>query len=197
MSASERPPSDLPDAALVHRARRGDEEAFAELVRRWQRPLMARALAAVGRVEDADDLVQETFLRAFRHLDRLRDPGSFGSWCLSTLRRLAVDRARRGEVPVDEAALLESTPDPDPGPEEGLLAAELRQAVREQLAALPPGRQREVFRLRFAEGLPVREIAARLGLHAGTVKVHLFRGTRLLRSRLAGFGEAPGAAGRT
>ncbi len=197
MTASAGPPHDPPDEVLVRRARRGDEGAFAELVRRWQRPLTARALAAAGGVEDADDLVQETFLRAFRELGRLRDPGSFGAWCLSTLRRLAVDRARRGHPAPVEAAPPEGVPDPAPDPEEDLLAAELRRAVREELAALPPGRQREVFRLRFTEGLPVREIAARLGLHDGTVKVHLFRGTRLLRARLAGFGRAPGVAGRT
>jgi len=198
MSRDGQPRHDPPDDVLVRRARRGDDEAFAELVRRWQRPLMARALAAVGRVEEADDLVQETFLRAWRNLRGLRNPGGFGAFCLTTLRRLVVDRSRRGDVPAeagDEAAA--AAPDPAPGPEDELLAAELRRAVREELAALPPGRQREVFRLRFGEGLPLREIASRLGLHAGTVKVHLFRGTRQLRARLVGTRPAPGAPGRT
>ncbi|MBP7146507.1 MAG: RNA polymerase sigma factor [Acidobacteria bacterium] len=178
------------DTELAEGARRGDEEAFAELVRRFQRPLMARALARTRRLEEADDLVQETFLHAWKGLARYRGEAGPGPWLFRILENLVVDRHRRGrrepaaggEGAAQAAAELA---DPRPGPQDELVAGELARAVQRALAALPPGRKREIFRLRFVEGVPVGEIAARLGVHSGTVKVHLFRGTRELRRALA------------
>ncbi|RMG45308.1 MAG: sigma-70 family RNA polymerase sigma factor [Acidobacteria bacterium] len=191
------------DPDLVRSSRRGDLEAFSELVRRYQRPLTAVALRSTGDLADADDLVQETFLRAFDRLDRLEDPDRFGPWLFRILRNLLADRGRRAgrEVSGEEAAA--EMPDTAPGAEAELLAREAARAVREAIDAIPPGRQREVFEMRYLEGLPVQEIARRLGVHTGTIKVHLHRTVRRLRkvvgARLAGAtgawaagpGEAP------
>lgn len=185
------PGQDPADEVLVARARRGDRDAFAELVRRWQRPLFARALRAVRQLEDADDLVQETFLRAWQGLSGFRDDARFGAWTLRILANLAIDRGRRSgrEVPgADEIA--EGLADARPGPEDTLLAGELADAVGKALAAIPPGRKREVFTMRFIEGRPVQDIADALGVHSGTIKVHLHRLGRELRRRVTGREDA-------
>lgn len=173
------------DAQLVARVLRGDLAAFGTLVTRHQRSLMARALASTGHVEDADDLVQESFVRAFENLSRLRDPEAFSGWLRTILDRLAADRGRRRKAVVPEGPLADRPiEDVAPDPEQRLLSQELANRVREALRALPPGRQREIFRLRYRDGMPIQQIAERLGLHSGTVKVHLFRSARSLRKQL-------------
>lgn len=180
-----------PDETLVARSRKGDQEAFGELVRRWQRPLFARALRSTGDVSDSDDLVQETFLRAWEGLRRFRDDTRFGPWVLRILGNLAADRGRRRRREVVGAAAGADFADPTPDPEERLLSAELSELVHRALAEIPPGRRRETFRMRFVEGRTVKEIARQLQVHDGTVKVHLFRLVRDLRRRLAGEKEQP------
>ncbi len=175
------------DEALVARSRRGDRDAFGELVRRWQRPLFSRALRNTGAISDADDLVQETFLRAWDGVRRIRDDTRFGPWVLRILANLAADRGRRsgrevGGVGPGGIDVVDTAPNP----EEELLSAELSELVRRALLQIPPGRQQEMFRKRFVEGRTVREIAREIGVHDGTVKVHLFRLARGLRRRLEG-----------
>ena len=180
-----------PDEALVARARRGEQDAFAELVTRWQRPLFAKALRNSRNLEDADDLVQETFLRAWRELGRFRDDGAFGGWLLRIMANLLADRGRRrGRETPGAEALAEALPDPGPRPDDELARGELEDALRRALDAIPPGRRREVFRMRFVEGMAVNEIAEALGVHSGTVKVHVFRLVRDLKRRLAGKEDA-------
>ncbi len=176
------------DSVLVARSRAGDQDAFGQLVVRFQRPLMARALRSTRKLEDADDLVQETFMRAWRSLGSFRDDERFGGWLFRILANLAVDRGRvlGRETPGGDSVGAELC-DTGPDPEESLLAEELAHAVQAALDALPPGRQREIFELRFRQHMPVHEIAEKLGLHTGTVKVHLFRGTRELRRSLGRF----------
>jgi len=175
-----------PDEVLVARSRRGDPEAFGELVRRWQRPLFARAMRGVHSVEAADDLVQETFLRAWKGLKSFRDEARFGAWTLRILSNLIADRGRAaGREGAPGPALFELARDPAPSPEDVLLAAEFSGMLQAAVATVPPGRQRDVFRMRFIEGRTISEIAREFGVHTGTVKVHLFRLVRDLRSRLA------------
>lgn len=180
----------VPDEQLVARARGGDRDAFAGLVARYQRALTARALASTRRIEDADDAVQEAFLRAWKGLSRFREEARFGPWVYRILDHLLADRGRRAgrEVPGAEV-LAETVADLSPLADEQLVAGEVAAALRNALDQLPPGRQREVFRMRYEEGLAVNEIAERLGLHSGTVKVHLFRGARELRRLLGGVME--------
>lgn len=173
-----------PDQELVRRSLAGDAEAYAELVRRYQRPLMAKALSSTRNVADADDMVQETFTRAWTNLSRCRDAERFGAWLHRILANLLVDRSRRAwrEIPVEDSVL--DTAAEQPGPEGLALASELLASVNKALDSLPAGRQREVFRLRYAEGLQIDEIASRLGVHSGTIKVHLFRTMKKLKQVL-------------
>lgn len=183
---------DCGDDELVRRARKGDAEAFGELVGRYQRPLMAKALRYTRQIEDADDLVQETFLRAWDKLGSFRDETRFGGWLFRILGNLAADRGRKAGREVgggDEMAA--ARPSEIHGPEESMLQREIVDRVHEALRAIPEGRKKEVFLLRFVEGLPIHEIAARLGVHSGTVKVHLFRLTRDLRRRYRELEDTP------
>lgn len=179
------PDSAETDGLLVARARSGDREAFGALVARYQRPLMGRAFTRTRSVEDADDLVQETFFRAWQHLGSFRKDDSIGAWLFRTLDNLTADRGRRAgrETPGGEVIAL-TVEDPRPLAEQRLLDQELEERVHQALGSFPPGRRRDIFRMRFVEGCPIDVIASRLGLHSGTVKVHLFRGVRELRRRL-------------
>lgn len=178
------PVGERSDRDLVTQVLAGRTEAYGELVRRYQRPLMAKALASTRNVADADDMVQEAFTRAWANLAKCRDTEHFGAWLHRILANLLVDRSRRAwrEVGVDEPMLEAQQADGDP--EERALADELFASVRRALDNIPAGRQREVFRLRYAEGLPIDEIAKRLGVHSGTVKTHLFRTVKRLKERL-------------
>ena len=115
-------PSESNDDELVRRARKGDREAYGELVGRYQRPLMAKALRYTRHIEDADDLVQETFLRAWDKLGSFRDETRFGGWLFRILGNLAADRGRRSGREVsggDELAAAQ--PSELKGPDEQLL----------------------------------------------------------------------------
>lgn len=145
---------------------------------------MAKALKSTRNIEDADDLVQETFLRAWTNLSSFRDETRFGGWLFRILGNLAADRGRRsGREVLGGEEVFAAQAAPGPSPETRVLSAELARAVRDEIAAIPEGRKREVFLMRFVEGLPLQEIADRLGVHTGTVKVHLFRLSRDLRAR--------------
>lgn len=185
-------PSESNDDELVRRARKGDREAFGELVGRYQRPLMAKALRYTRQIEDADDLVQETFLRAWDKLGSFRDETRFGGWVFRILGNLAADRGRKGgrEVGGGEE-LAAAQPSELKGPDEQLLQQEVVARVHEALKTIPEGRKKEVFLMRFVEGLPIHEIADKLGVHSGTVKVHLFRLTRDLRERYRELEDTP------
>src|SRR6266576_1553762 len=147
-----------PDAALIAAWREGDERAAAELVERHARPL-ARFLAGAGAPEtDVDDLVQETFIRAFRSVDRFRGQCQFRTWLMTiggnVLKDFGRRAARRKVVPLDEG-VRDVTGDPHEHAEaretEALLAAGLQRL---------PRLQREVFLLRAQQGLEYEEIAA-------------------------------------
>ncbi len=161
------------DAALVEAARAGDRAAFGRLYDRYARTVHGILLARVPRTE-VDDLVQDVFLRAMGQLHTLRDPDFFPGWLCAIARNRATDFYRRLR-PADEL------PDALPGPSRPD-EAEAR-AVLEAIRALPEA-YRETLILRLVEGLTGQEIADRTGLTAGSVRVNLHRGMKLLREKL-------------
>ncbi|HVL67680.1 MAG TPA: sigma-70 family RNA polymerase sigma factor [Vicinamibacterales bacterium] len=162
------------DALLVRRARDGDESAFARLYARYARTIHGVLLARVS-TADAEDLVQEVFLTAWRGLDTLRDPAAFGGWLSRIARNRATDLQRRAIDAVDLPQHLEA-------PGTAGAAAEAN-AVLDVIRTLPEA-YRETLVLRLVEGLTGPEIAERTGLTAASVRVNLHRGMKLLREQL-------------
>lgn len=173
----------MDDEALLERARRGDRDAFTLLVERHQDALYTMALRVVGRPADAADVVQETFLRAYVNLPKLR-----GLTVRAWLFRVAVNAAhdvqrrlaRRPSDPLEDGAgNLIDFPDTSPGPEERSLSRERVVAVRDALAELPEEFRAAVV-LRDINDLSYEEVAAVLRVPLGTVKSRINRGRLLL-----------------
>ncbi|MBV9294560.1 MAG: sigma-70 family RNA polymerase sigma factor [Acidobacteriaceae bacterium] len=163
----------LEEAALVHAAQGGDRAAFGALYEQYGRMVHGILLAYVS-YSDAEDLVQDVFLKALEQLRSLRDPAAFGSWLAAIARRCAIDLCRR-KKPVSETQDMPGGPRPD------------REAfeVLDILQRLPKA-YRETLILRLVEGMTGPEIAVRTGLTPDSVRVNLCRGMKQLRQALAG-----------
>jgi RNA polymerase sigma-70 factor (ECF subfamily) len=170
-------------AELVAAARAGDRAAFQALFEHYYRLIAVMTYQAIGHAPDVDDLTQETFLRAWRGLPRLRRSTRFLPWLLTIARRLATDWQRAAaRRPVVDAYPLDTLAHPgDPLGE--LAAAEDRRALLAALGQLPD-RYRLVLVLRFQEGLSPGDIARRLGEPSGTVRNRIFRGLEKLSAVL-------------
>lgn len=167
------------DGALIGAWQEGDEQAAAALVERHARAL-ARFLAGAGAPEaDLDDLVQETFIRAFRSVDRFRGQCRFRTWLLTiggnVLKDFGRRAARRRVMPLDEAVR-----DLGGDPHDHAVAAEAGTLLAEGVKQLPR-LQREVFLLRAQQGLEYEEIAVALATTPGAARVHYHHAVRRLK----------------
>lgn len=191
------------DETLAAAAARGSEGAFRELVERYQRPVFALILRIVRRPESAEDLAQETFLKAYKALGGF-DPGrKFSSWLFKIAHNAALDELRRQG---GEALSLDAPVGPDEAPVElpadpkaenplaRLESREAGRALERSVARLRP-QYREVLLLRFAQGLAYEEIAEVLGIPLGTVKIHLFRARAELARQMRAEGWDPEPSG--
>lgn len=170
---------------LLARAQSGDADAFADLVRPHQAGVYRYLLRSTGHADLADDLAQTTLIRAWRGLLGYREQGRFAAWLYRLARNTLVDAAR-GARRRDElllAALDSLPPDRAPSPQEDLEAAEVADALRRAVAALPEPR-RSVFLLRHHAALTFREIAELLDLPLGTALSHMHHAVRALRRTL-------------
>ena len=173
------------DAALLARLRTGDTRAFEELVTTYQHRIFGVAFRMLGSGAEAEEIAQETFLRAHRALGEFRGEARLGTWLYAIASRLCLNRlaaaSRRHEAP-DETALHQQ-------PAEGADAAavleqrELQAALHDAVAALPEER-RIVVVLRDLEGLAYEEIAEALGLPLNTVRSRLHRARLDLKAKL-------------
>jgi RNA polymerase sigma-70 factor, ECF subfamily len=182
------------DLALVHASKLGDVGAFEELVKRYDRKLFRIAQHLMHNREDAEDVVQETFLKAFLHLDQFREDSKFSTWLIritlnQSLMKLRKQRPAR-EVSIDrdfqseEDSIPIDVADWAPNPEELYRAAELREILRKTLQELGEG-LRVVFVLRDIEGLSTAQTAEALGLSLTALKARSFRARLQLRERLS------------
>lgn len=184
------------DRQLVHRARQGDFAAFEELVAKYERRLYRVALRIVGQTQDAEEVVQQTFLSVVEHLAEFREEATFYTWLMriGTNHALALLRRRkiRQTVPLREDRSSDSYADlPHPEyiaqwqetPEEIASRREIQTLLEEALGELDE-KYRAVFVLRDIEGLSTQETAEALGLTAANVKVRLLRARLMLRERL-------------
>jgi RNA polymerase sigma-70 factor (ECF subfamily) len=173
-------------AAVLARARQGDSEAFRALVERHSRSVFHLAYRMTGNEQDAEDVVQESFLRAYKQLGRFESRANFGTWLYRIVANCSVDlmrakQARHDQVrgdSLDEAADL---PAIDlPGPERLARSAEIERRVRAALADLSP-LERAAFTLRHYEGRSIDEISRTLGLGTSAAKHSVFRAVKKLR----------------
>ena len=175
----------LDDRALVASCLAGRREAFDELVVRYRRAVYRLCYRFVGNHEDATDLAQETFLRAYRALSNFKGDSAVGTW----LHRIAVNlslnavagRARRAETNEERAAPVAS----DPDAMSRLLSGERAAQVRAAIARLPP-KQRATLVLRVYQEMPHQEIADLLGSSVGAVKANFFHALANLKRLLGG-----------
>lgn len=170
-----RPLADIDDQQCVMRARQGEGRAFSELVARYQDRVYRFLLRLTRSRDDAMDLTQDTFMRAYQSLDRWQPDALFRTWLFRIARNAAVDRFRRDKV-VEFVDLDEDVDVPDhaAGPEAVLETAQRFRILEEALERLP-AEYREIILLREIEGMSYDELAQVLGLQAGTVKSRLSR----------------------
>ena len=179
------------DVQAVARARTGDMDAFRLLVERHSREVFRLAFRMTGNEHDAEDVVQEAFLKAYRKLDLFEERAQFGSWLHRIAANCAYDllraRARhderldRSEGPEGERTL--AVPAGDPSPDRVAAGGEVRRRMRAAFARLSAV-ERSAFTLRHVEGMSIAEISGALGLDASAAKQSVFRAVRKLRQAL-------------
>lgn len=171
------------DDGLVRRAREGDRGAFEELVRRTTRLVYSRLYLETGDPHQSEDLVQETYLRAFRSIHQVADPSGFRAWLLTVAQSVAIDAFRRGgaqrRAPPPRASQEALDHLPAPAGESPDLT-ERREKVRVVLQGLPE-EYRMPLTLRYIDGADYETITMQLGLTAGALRGLLYRGLQLLR----------------
>ena len=179
------------DEELVARSIRGDSDSFNELVLRWERPIYALAYRTIGRQEDARDVCQETFLRAFRALPAFRGQAKFSSWLYRIALNLCRDWMRRErrtpivQTPEDVDLIeLAAAAEPSESIEDLVARKDLTRVVERAMARLP-GEQRTAIILKEYHGLTFQEIADLVGCPLSTVKTRLYQGLTVLRRELA------------
>jgi RNA polymerase sigma-70 factor (ECF subfamily) len=177
--------------AVLARARQGDSDAFRVLVERHSRSVFRLAFRMTGNEQDAEDVVQESFLRAFRQLGRFESRANFGTWLYRIVANCSVDlmrarQARQNQGRLDSLDEIEADPAPsgDPTPERLAQSAEIGTRVATALGGLSP-LERAAFTLRHYEGRSIDEISKTLGLRASATKHSVFRAVRKLRVALA------------
>jgi RNA polymerase sigma-70 factor (ECF subfamily) len=179
------------DEELVAKSIGGDSDSFNELVLRWERPIYALAYRTIGREEDARDVCQETFLRAFRALPGFRGQAKFSSWLYRIALNLCRDWMRRERrAPTVQAPedvdLIEMAAAAEPSESiEDLVARKDLTRVVERAMALLPEEQRTAIILKEYHGLTFQEIAELVGCPLSTVKTRLYQGLTVLRRQLA------------
>jgi RNA polymerase sigma-70 factor (ECF subfamily) len=192
------PPEEIADAVLIERSLAGDETAFEQIVRRHQKRIFRVAWAILRDEAEADTVTQDTFVQAYLHLGRFERRSGLETW----LTRIAINRARdviRGRSWVRLTSWSETGEEPRiphpvderPDGERHAIAAELGAAIERSVESLS-AQQKMVFRMKHYEDRSLEDIAAALGLKAGTVRAHLFRAIHKIRKDLRGW--LPGRA---
>jgi RNA polymerase sigma-70 factor (ECF subfamily) len=177
------------DTAAVSRARAGDAEAFRALVERHSRSIFRLAHRMTGNEHDAEDVVQETFLRAHRQIGRFEERANFSTWLYRIGVNCSLDLMRRRRRRDDSTEPLEDERSRGVAarserlPDDALWSTELRQIVSAAMEALSP-LERSAFVLRHYEGMSIDEIGRVLGLRANATKHSIFRAVRKMRQQL-------------
>ena len=179
---------------IIARARRGDADAFEQLVIAYRDQVFRLALRMCGNEADADEAAQEAFLSAWKALPNFRGDSQFSTWLYQLTSHAAIDLLRREKRQIAAEDITEvSAPDPGPSPQQQAERSETRQAVRDAMGQLSP-EYRQIVVLRFLQELSYEEIGAVLRLPPGTVKSRLNRAKAQLKDILSKNGNLFGAA---
>ena len=183
-----------PDVALVAKARAGDVAAYDDLVRKYERQIFRIAQHITQNREDAEDVMQDAFVKAFEKLDQFQGNSKFYTWLVriavnESLMRLRKRRTGKmvsidEDLKTEEGSVPRDFADWAPDPEQNYNRAELAEILRKTIQGLPPG-FRVVFVLRDVDGLSTEETAETLGLSIPAVKSRLLRARLQLRERLS------------
>ncbi len=185
VSILKRPLMDSDERKLIERVRAGDLAAFKDIVESYQRPVFNFAMQLTGDWDDADDISQQVFIKAYRNLGRFQGDAKVMSWLLRIAVNTHIDEVRRRKSQggwVQRPATAEDNPRPEhfvataagDDPERQAVAGQMQEHIQQALGTLAP-RQRSIFVLRHYHDLPLKEIAGILGVSLGTVKSQLFR----------------------
>jgi RNA polymerase sigma-70 factor, ECF subfamily len=185
---------ELTDAAAVGRARTGDTDAFRVLVERHSRSLFRLAFRMTGNQQDAEDVVQESFMRAYKQLAKFDERASFGTWLYRIAANCSLDlvrsRKRRQEHLAQQDAegmefddTVSALPSADPTPERMALSGEVRGRVEQAMQELS-ATERTAFVLRHFEGMCIEEVSRVLECAPGAAKHSVFRAVQKLRRAL-------------
>jgi RNA polymerase sigma-70 factor (ECF subfamily) len=182
------------DAAQVALVLGGDADAFRVLVERHSRRLFRLAYRMTGNEQDAEEIVQDAFVRAYRKLDRFESRSNFGTWLYRICANCALDRMRKQrtedtrreptrDLEDGEDSPVDVAPSEAPGPERLAMSGELGKEVRLAMESLS-ATERAAFVLRHVDGHSIEEIARTLGLNLGATKNSVFRAVQKLRRHL-------------
>ncbi len=190
-----------PDKQLVKLVLGGSQDAFRDLVRRYQRPVYALILRMLRDPSDAEELAQEVFVKAYLALDSFDPSRKFSSWLFKIAHNASIDVLRKKRLPTvaleteEERGLDPLAVVPDrrtESPASRVERGQLAQAIEIALGRLRPA-YREMMILRFQEGMAYEEIAEVTGLPLGTVKTHLHRARKAMARELTAMGWEPGS----
>lgn len=183
-----------PDIALVERAKQGDTEAFEQLVRQYERQIFRVAQHITQNREDAEDITQDVFLKAYEKLEQFQGNSKFSTWLVRIAVNESLMRLRKRktsktvsmdqDVQTEDGAIPRDFAEWRPNPEQLYGQSELSEILRRTIQGLPPG-FRTVFTLRDIENLSTEETAEALGLSVPAVKSRLLRARLQLRERLS------------
>ena len=176
------PSGQATDAELIARWKNGDERAATELVERHAAAL-ARFAVSSGERADVDELVQDTFVRAFASIDTFRGESSFRTWLFTIERRLLIDRRRSEKRRRDRTEIQEDDAATEYDALDSVVADETQRRLQRAVERLSPT-QREVFALRVGEGLSYKEIADAVGTTEGAARVHYHNAMRAVKEFL-------------
>jgi len=174
---------DMTDEAAIAAAQAGNQDAFRVLVERHSKSVFRLAYRMTGNEQDAEDVVQESFLRAYRQLHRYESRASFATWVYRIAANYSLDLIRARKT-VESETVLDNLRESSPGPDRLVISGRMQETVDRALETLSQ-QERTAFILRHFEGLSIDEIGGALGIGNNAAKHSIFRAVQKLRKALS------------
>lgn len=187
---------DQKEKRLIKKVKKGDQQAFAELVDRYKNGVFAICFRMVGNTQEAEDLSQEAFIRAYNHIDQYDHERKFSTWLFRIATNLSIDFLRRRKTSVSLDTVVPGTeglslntilPDNGELPDEQMVRRENEEMVQSEIKKLPE-KYRSAVVLKYIEDLSLKEISDIMDIPVGTVKTRIHRGREMLRKNMTAGG---------